>query len=94
VRRQCLRALRQCGRLLHRAGVHRLVDVGAEYQRLTPDADRALRIPARGFGECTPGGFVVEAVGHAQALVEIALRRRDRAPGIAVQAAEILEQCR
>ena len=67
-----LRKRRQ--RRLHGRGVHRRIDVGAEHERLGPEAHGAVRIEALGCPEAPPGFGMIEAVGERQAFVEVALR--------------------
>ena len=70
------------GRQSDRAGVdrrvHRRVDVGAVGERLAPEAHRAIGIEPLRLAERGDRRGMVEAVGEAQSLVEIALGERVR----------------
>src|SRR5262249_31389314 len=73
---------------------HRRVDVGAEHQRLAPRAHRAVRIVLLRGAEGAPRLGMIEAIGQAQALVEIALRNGTLGGDRRGERAEIVEQRR
>lgn len=62
---------RHCGR--HGLGEHRRVDVGAQHQRLAPEAHRALRVETLRRAEGARCLGMVEGEGEADALVEVGL---------------------
>ena len=79
---------------LHGAVFHRRIDVGAEHERLAPEAHGAARVQRLRLLERPLGFGVVEGIGQAQPLIEVALRhlviRGDRM----AQRAEALPQRR
>src|SRR5690242_19497649 len=68
----CLRTCRKSR--FHRAGLHRVVDIGPENQRFAPVAHRATWIGRLRRTEGAPSLTVVEGVSEAQTLVKIILR--------------------
>ena len=79
---------------LRAVGQHRHVVVGAEGPGDAPEAGRAAGVELGGAGERARRLVVVEAVGQAQALVEVALRLGRGRPHRAGQGSEVVEPLR
>ena len=88
------RSLRRSERGRHCLFYHRHVDVGAEHQRLSPEAHGTVGIELLRLAECALCLLVIEGMRQPQTLVEIALRGRARRGDLVCERAEAVPQRR
>ena len=78
----------------HRLFHHRHIDIGAEHQRLAPEAHGAIGVELLCLAECALRLLVIEGMGQPQTLIEIALGGRARRGDLVGERAEAIPQRR
>ncbi len=78
----------------HGLVLHRQIDVGAEHERLAPEAHGARRIELLRLAKGALCLAVIERIRQAQSLVEIGLRRRVRGRDLVAHRAQSVPQGR